>query len=194
MSNAIFPSLPGLSWSVVKSPQWSTRSQKAISGRELRAAFYSSPLWTFKLSYEVLRAGAERELQQIVGFFNARQGMFDSFLYVDPTDNAVVAAPFGVGDGITTAFRLTRAIGAFSEPVAAVQNGASIRVNGQVTGCTVDLMSATVNFAVPPAAGSALTWTGAFYYRVRFLHDSVDFDNFMKDLWQAKKVEFISVK
>jgi hypothetical protein len=29
---------------------------------------------------------------------------------------------------------------------------------------------------------------------VRFLQDSMDFNNFMKDLWDAKKVEFISVK
>jgi uncharacterized protein (TIGR02217 family) len=194
MGNAVFPVLPGLSWSVTKTPQWSTRTQKAVSGRELRAAYYSSPLWTFKLSYEVLRANGLQELQQLVGFFNARQGGFDSFLYADPSDNAVTQAPFGVGDGVKSKFQLTRPYGGFAEPVAALQGAPSIFVNGVQVGFTVDVNSGVVTLAAAPPAGAVLAWSGSFYYRCRFLQDSVDFDNFMKDLWQAKKVEFITVK
>lgn len=196
MSNAVFPVLPGLSWSVIKTPQWSTRVQKTVSGRELRAAFYNLPLWTFKLSYEVLRAGAEQELQQLVGFYNARQGAFDSFLYADPTDNAVTAQQFGIGDGTTTKFQLTRAMGGYVEPVVALQAAPAIYANGvlQSSGVSVNVTSGLATFTAAPAAGVLLSWTGSFYYRCRFLQDSMDFDNFMQNLWQAKKVEFVSVK
>jgi hypothetical protein len=40
-------------------------------------------------------------------------------------------------------------------------------------------------------AGSALTWTGSYYYRCRFLQDTLEFNEFMNSLWEAKKVEFI---
>ena len=52
---AIFPSLPGLGWSVSKAPKFATRTQKAISGRELRVVDQLYPVWTFTLKYEFLR-------------------------------------------------------------------------------------------------------------------------------------------
>jgi uncharacterized protein (TIGR02217 family) len=195
MSNAVFPVLPGLMWSVVKTPQWSTRIQKTVSGRESRAAFYSLPLWTFKLSYEVLRANTGQELQQLVGFFNARQGSFDTFLYADPSDNAVTAAVFGAGDGTTKKFQLLRPMGGYSEPILAPNGTPNIYANAVLQGgVTIDANTGVVTFATAPGAGVTLTWTGGFYYRVRFLQDSMDFNNFLKDLWEAKKVEFVSVK
>ena len=110
MSNAVFPVLAGLDWNVIKTPVWKTRIQEAVSGKELRAALMSYPLWKFSLSYTVLRANAANaELQTLMGFFNARQGMFDSFLYTDPTDNSVANQSFGTGDGSTTAFQIGRA-------------------------------------------------------------------------------------
>ena len=196
MSNAVFPVLPGLSWSVVKTPKWSTRVQTAVSGREYRAAYFSLPRWSFKLSYEVLRAGALAELQQLVGFFNARQGIFDSFLYADPSDSAVTALQFGTGNGVTTAFQLVRTLGGNIEPVVALPAVPAVFANGvlQSSGVSVNLNTGLATFTTAPANGVVLTWTGSFYYRCRFLQDDIELENFMKDLWQAKKVEFISVK
>lgn len=195
MSNAVFPVLPGLSWSVTKTPKWSTRVQTSISGREYRAAFFTLPLWSFKLSYEVLRAGAQQELQQLAGFFNARQGSFDSFLYADPSDNAVTAQQFGTGNGVATAFQLTRSLGGNAEPVAALQAAPAIYANGVLqAGVTVNLNTGIATFAAAPANAALLTWTGSFYYRCRFLQDELGLENFMQNLWQAKTVEFMSVK
>ena len=50
MSNAIFPTLPGLKWGTTRTPQWSTQVQQASSGREMRAAFWSYPRWKYSLS------------------------------------------------------------------------------------------------------------------------------------------------
>jgi hypothetical protein len=109
MSNAVLPTLIGLAWDLVKSPQWSTLVQRASSGKETRATYYSSPVRSWALKYELLRTTTLLpELQTLEGFFNARQGRFDSFLYSDPSDNTVAAHGFGAGDGATTAFQLQR--------------------------------------------------------------------------------------
>jgi hypothetical protein len=52
---AIFPSLPGLAWSVTKAPRFATRIQRAVSGRELRILDQPYPIWTWTLSYSLLR-------------------------------------------------------------------------------------------------------------------------------------------
>lgn len=51
-----------------------------------------------------------------------------------------------------------------------------------------------VTFNTAPGTGAALAWSGQFYRRCRFLGDRLDTDRFMADLFQARRVEFISVK
>lgn len=195
MSLPIFPDLPGVSISVVKTPRWSTLVQQSVSGREVRAALYSYPTWRFSLSYEVLRADALAELQTLVGFFNARQGAFEPFLFDDSTDNTVTDQVFGYGDGVQTKFQLMRQITGLEniEPIFATNGATAISINGTpATGWTET--DGLISFASPPPAGSALTWTGGFYYRVRFLEDSADFENFLYRLWRLKKLDLVSVK
>lgn len=198
MGNAVFPSLPGVTWNVSKSPEFSTQSHRSVSGRELRATFQQYPLYTFALSYEVLREGALTELKQLLGFFLARQGSFDSFLYTDSSDFSVTDGSFGVGNGVTTQFQLVRAYGAgsntFAEPVQNVNALNNIKVSGVAKTASIDYtVSSTglVTFTTAPAAGAPLTWTGTFYYRVRFTKDSSEFNQFLRDLWENKKVDFI---
>jgi hypothetical protein len=49
-------------------------------------------------------------------------------------------------------------------------------------------------FAAPPSNTVQLSWSGTFWFRVRFTHDSTDLEQFLQDLYSAKKVEFISEK
>lgn len=129
MSNAVFPALLGQDWSGTKSPIFSTKVQQALSGKELRLAHMIYPLWKFSVGYEVLRSDTRQDFQTLIGFFLARQGMFDSFLYTDPNDNAVTAQGFGVGDNITTSFQLLKAYGGYVEPVQNVNGTPQIFVN-----------------------------------------------------------------
>lgn len=195
MSNAVFPTLPGLLFNVVKQPEFSTKVQRATSGKELRAAFMQYPLWTFKLSYEFLRsAAAYTEMQTLLGFFTARQGMFDSFLFSDPDDNSVTDYQFGIGDGVTTKFQLTRAYGAFIEPVQNVNVLTNIKKAGTTLASPADYSidaNGLVTFVTAPAGGNALTWSGTYYFRVRFLQDVAEFNKFMQGLWDLKKLEFV---
>lgn len=198
MSNAVFPDLPGLKWSTSKAPIWKTRVQESVSGKELRTALMSFPRWRYSLAYEVLRAETVyQELQTLVGFFNARRGSWDSFLYLDPDDNAVAAQQFGVGDGATKDFQLTRPFGGFVEPVQNVNGAPAITKGGVLQATPGDYsLSATglVSFVAAPAIGVPLAWTGSYYVRCRFERDTEEFTQFLKDLWEARRIEFRTEK
>lgn len=192
MSNAIFPTLPGLTWSITKSPTWSTQIQTSVSGREQRAAFYLYPLWNFTLTYEFLRSDSNAELQSLMGFYNLRKGSYDSFLFKDPSDFNVTNQVIGTGDGTTKTFYLLHPIGSWVEPIGYSDNITVVTVNdvAVLTGITNDGVSVT--FATAPSAGASIKWGGTFYYRVRFAKDAVDYENFMYQLWSLKKLELVT--
>jgi uncharacterized protein (TIGR02217 family) len=98
----------------------------------------------------------------------------------------------GVANGAKLQFQLVRAYGsAFVEPVCNVVSITNIKVNGvaktQGTDYTVS-STGMVIFKSAPVSGN-ITWTGSYYYRARFLQDSMSFTKFMKDLFSAKQVE-----
>ena len=199
MSNAIFPTLPGLAWNVVITPTFSTAIKRAVSGRELRAAYAAYPLWKISLSYEFLRDGNRGvDLDTLVGLFLQVKGQWDSFLYTVPSDNVATAKVFGAGDGSTKIFQLVRTFGAggfgFVEPVQNLNGNPLIYVNGVLKSTPADYTidaSGIVTFTAAPGNGLPVSWSGSYFYRCRFLQDSADFSAFMLDLWELKKLEFI---
>lgn len=198
MGNAIFPTFPGLKWGRKKTAVWSTGTQKSASGREFRTAYYTYPQWRFSLSFEVLRTKASvNELEQLAGFFNARKGSFESFLYEDPTDNAVTDQAIGNTVQGVTRYQLVRSMGGFIEPVLAVKERPAVKVGGVALTYGRDYTvtdKGVLVFNTPQTPSRPITWTGGFYFRVRFTSDTVDFENVLGSLWAAKKIEFTSVK
>lgn len=198
MSNAVFPTFPGLKWGRKRTAVWSTNIQKSASGREIRSAYYTYPQWKFSLSFEVLRTKASiNELEKLAGFFNERRGSFDSFLYEDPTDNKVTDQLIGnVVQGVTR-YQLVRNYGGFTEPVLAVKGTPTVKVGGVALTHGRDFSidnNGVLVLNTPQTPDSPITWTGGFYFRVRFTSDTVDFENFIGHLWNAKKIEFTSLK
>lgn len=198
MSNAVFPTFPGLKWGRKRTAVWSTNIQKSASGREIRSAYYTYPQWKFSLSFEVLRTKASiNELEKLAGFFNERRGSFDSFLYEDPTDNKVTDQLIGnVVQGVTR-YQLVRNYGGFTEPVLAVKGTPTVKVGGVALTYGRDFAidnNGVLVLNTPQTPGRPITWTGGFYFRVRFTSDTVDFENFIGHLWNAKKIEFTSLK
>lgn len=171
MSTQIFPSLSGLGWSVTRTPLWKSRVQEVISGKETRIAYWSCPRWQWEMSFDFLRqAGANQqasgfvgasygEFAELAGFFNARQGQFDTFLYQDPDDNTVLGQAIGIGDGSTTSFALMRAFGNFVEPVLAPSALAAAYIGGvPVPGSGLSAPPAPATSAAPGGAISATTY------------------------------------
>lgn len=195
MSNDVYPDLIGLKFGVTRTPRFKTTIDETASGREYRTALMVYPRTKVTLSYEFLRDRTSAdEFRTLLGFFKKRRGSYDSFLLNDPDDNSVTDQQFGVGDGTTTAFQLVRTLGGFVEPVYDLNGVPTIQVNGGAPGSYSISATGLVTFAAAPAVGADLTWSGAYYWRCRFMQDEMEFEKFMQQLWQAGKVEMQVVK
>lgn len=201
MSTQILPSLVGLGFDVVRTPLWDTTVQASISGKETRIARQVYPRWRWELSYNVLRSSASyNELQQLAGFFNARQGMYDTFLYQDADDYAVTGQQQGIGNGTATTFPLIRSFGGFIELALAPKTVSAVYINGvlQSSGWSVtgwgSASPGVLTFVSPPANGAAITADFSYYFPCRMAADSVSFTLFLSQHYRAKKFSFISVK
>lgn len=215
MGNLVFPALSGLKWDRKKTPEWSTKVQRTASGKESRVSFFSSPLWNFSLTYEFLRTDHTfDELKSIVQLFNSCKGSFDTFLFSDPYDRTVVGQVIGYGDGTTASFQLLRNNMGVIENVVSVDYSDSLQsieavtliseitsftaikfyINGVENYHNSTSSTGVLTFNIAPQLNDVISWTGQFYYRCRFKEDMMEFNNFMLNLWEAKKVEFVSVK
>lgn len=206
MSNAIFVPPAGLMWGVRKRPNWNTRIQKSVAGNETRVAFASAPRWRWSLAFEFLRQNATNpEWQYLAQFYNDRLGMWDSWLYSDPTDNTIAAADrttlgsFGTGNASTTQFQLGRkvyATGATRESIYNVNGTPAIYKDNTLQTVTTDYTissSGRVTFVSAPGVGVNVNWYGSWYWRCRFDQDMNDYDNFMSGLWSLGELSFISI-
>ena len=202
----VFPALPGLSWSVTKTPTFQTRIQRAVSGRELRALDYPYPLWQFTLVFAFLRdeptAGLD-ELRSLLGFYLTCQGAYGTFLFQDPYDYQVTGQYLGTGDSSSAVFQLQRTMGTslpsggFVEPIVAPNLVTAVYFDGIIQNpaiYSVDPDTGLLTFATPPSTGLVVSADFSYWFRCRFIDDSYDFENFMYRLWQLKKLTFISVR
>jgi hypothetical protein len=151
-----FPVLPGQGWSVHKKPSFSTRVASHVSGREVRAPFYSNTLYEFELTFDGLASNAAypglgtNSLQSLMGLYLQVQGQFGTFLYTDPTDNSATAQAIGTGNN-GYAYTFQRTLGGVTEPVSWVTAVANIYLNGiNQPGILWSLSTPNTLFFVPP--------------------------------------------
>lgn len=203
MSTHVFPSLIGLEWNVTRDPIWSSQIQDALSGAQTALSFWSYPKWAWKISFSYLPSTAtQQDMQTLAGFFNIMQGRFDSFLYQDADDSAIVGQALGTGDGTTLTYQLVRAFGGFIEPILAPHTVSKVYVDGidQVGHWTVSNWGTAtpglITFAGghAPTAGKAVTADFSFYFPVRFDSDQISFTNFMSKMWSNSSIKFTSIK
>lgn len=186
MSGSLFPTFAGQSWPVKRTPIFNTKVVKATSGAEVRAYFSPYPVYKIELTFEYLSLA---DWANLGGFFKLQKGKWDWFYFNDINDNAVVGQSFGTGDGTTTAFQLVRSLGGFTEPVENVTGTPSVYKDGvlQSSGYTIG-STGIVTFSAAPAAAAVLTWTGSFYWRVRFDQDEAEFVENMSQFFDLKKL------
>lgn len=115
-------------------------------------------------------------LTQLKQIFMACRGQLHSFRVKDYSDFEADGEVFGEGDASTVAFQLskTSTFGAASylRTIVKPQLGTIIvTVNDAVTSVTIDYSTGIVLFAVAPAAGAILRWSGEFRIPVRFNSD-----------------------
>lgn len=125
------------------------------------------------------RKCSEDELNTIINFFNARNGKFQGFRFLDRGNYKAegtqgIVNTTGLGDG-TAVGQLYRQYASgvdtykkkIRKPVAGT---VTIYKNGAVlASAVVDTTTGSVTFATPyPTASDALTWVGQFHLPVRF--------------------------
>jgi len=87
--------------------------------------------------------------------------------------------------------------GGFMEPIVAPNVVSAVYLDGITQNpatYSVDPQTGLVTFATPPGSGLTITADYSYYFRCRFVDDSYAFENFMFQLWQMKKLTFISVR
>lgn len=199
MTDSVFPVLRGQSWPVVRHTLFKTLVDEALSRRVSTLALQQYPMYEWEVAFEWLADNATpSDIRSIVGLYNQCQGRADTFLYRDPIFNAVVAEPFGVGDGVTLDFQLVAKFanvgGAGASDIIQNFNGApQIFDNGGLPNPHLLGPSGIVSFSPAPSPGHILTWTGAFYYRCRFSDDTLETSDFMANWWEVKSLKFRSI-
>lgn len=173
MSTQVLPSLPGQGIEVTRTPLWSGLIQKALSGKETRLSLMSYPDYQFDITFNVARATAATsyEFQQLLDFFNSRQGQVDTFLYTDPDDNSTTGQQLGVGNGVTAQYQLLRKVvgGSFLEPILAPNTVSAVYLSG--VSIPAAGYSAPGTPSLSTASGGSLTNT-TYYVKVTWVTSS----------------------
>lgn len=198
MSDLIFPTLRGLTYPIGKTPNWSTTTQRSMSGIPKFFQNYTYPYYTLKLVFDYLsdEDNQSDDIHTLLGFYNRLGGAGQDFLFADSLfeNNTVNNQLFGVGDGQTTAFRLARNYGGFIEPVFGLIMTPVITIDGvPTTAFTWDTI-ALITFTTAPALNAQIAWSGDWYYRCHFKVDTSDFDQIFSDAWELQDLQLETVK
>lgn len=191
MSDVFFPSTQsGYVWDSKKKPVFNTIVHSSATGCDVRISLYSQPVYEFMLSNQWL---TKADKDALIGFFIARKGAFDTFLYFDEDCTATRNA-FAIGDGETYIFQLAKSIGSGREVVnIPYLAGVILYLDGSElivgTHYTINYLG-VITMIYTPYAGMVLSWSGTAYYRCAFLEDALEYNQFADRLYDCNEVKF----
>ena len=203
---AVYPTLPGLAYSVLWEPQFSNMpTAKSASGAELDLGLASTPLHLFTLTYNFLRDRfGETEFKALMGFFLAAGGNLGRFLFKNPDDCCVKQQFIATTDGSAHTWQLVRTFGdglnSATEPVGYVDltQPFNVYLDGVLqpadtySVATTAPVNQVLDFNGTPSAGQKITVDMTYFYYCKFSTANLSFEKFMNQLWQLKKIELQS--
>jgi len=185
------------------SPGFSTNVVTSASGFESRNANWAQARLRFDAGPGVR---GDSELATLIAFFRARRGPAVGFRFRDPYDfssNGMSGAPtptdqaIGTGDGARDRFELVKAYGSGEQRRITRPAGGTVRVALEgaelVSGWTLEPQG-LVQFAVPPAAGAAVTAGFLFDVPVRFAEDRIEINRATFAAGEAPSVPLIEIR
>jgi hypothetical protein len=94
MTLQVYPTLPGLTYPVLKAADFDTLLQTAANKYEVALPQTVNPIWSWQLIYDFVRdfltpGFTVTELRTLLDFFLYQQGQAGEFLFLDPDDNYV---------------------------------------------------------------------------------------------------------
>ncbi len=167
--------VPGFGFS--GGPEFQTNIQNLQSGREKRNGEWAICRHKYTAPYKNISNDGYLAVKRV---FLICRGRLHTFLHRDWGDFTATDEPFGIGDGTTTTFQLSKLSdlgggATYSRIVTKPDTGVAIKVNGVVTAASVSQLDGSVAFSSAPASGAALTWSGEFFVQVRFDMDYLPF-------------------
>lgn len=161
----------------VGGPEFNTNIQSIANGRESRNADWDICRHFYTAPFRNIPAEAYRKIKKV---FLICRGRNHSFLHRDWGDYEAIDEPFGIGDGTTTTFQLSKLSsdggGTYLRTITKPDVAESTtKVDGVLTGSTISATDGSVEFAAAPADGAVLTWTGLFFVQVRFDNDKLPY-------------------
>jgi hypothetical protein len=159
MSLSVFPSLPGLTYTSMKTPKFNTLVQSGANEYEVRLPQYTNPVWTWTLIFDFLHDffwgsfETVSELRTLMGFVNDNYGKASSFLYTDPDDNSVGPALVGGLPNVPLAqlALVSDGVGNYYSPVQRTLDGTSFEDITDLNGAIAVYLDGTL-----AAAGSGV--------------------------------------
>jgi len=116
----------------------------------------------------------------------------------------VTGQSIGTGNASTQDFQLQRTLGGYTQPVFDI-NGVTATLGSPVNNVYINAVlqapssytiSATGNlhFNTAPASGVTIAADISYFWRCRFAEDFYDFENFVQNLFEVKKVTLKRVR
>ncbi len=181
-----------ISYGATGGPTYSTDVVTLFSGHEQRNVNWKAARAKYNIASGVK---TEAQWQALISFFRARKGKAIGFRFKDWSDYKVIGQQIGIGDGLTTRFRLVKSYTSGSAAVTRVINKpvvgtVIIRRNNNLRGSidySIDHTTGIVSFTEPPAAGIIITADFEFDVPVRFDTDElqISMDSFNTGSWNS---------
>lgn len=171
MTIPTFPTLLGLTYPIMWSPEWRTIVQEAISGKDTRIQLWTYPRYKFTLPVSRLVANGTADWQTLVGLYNSVGGGALPFHFNWSYDNAATNQALGTGNavqptgnthgtttvdslssitGIVVGMQITGANIQAGTTILAIPTGSSITLSqtatGSASGSTFTIGTAAFNF------------------------------------------------
>lgn len=153
-------------------PVYSVDIVTNAGGYEQRVSNWSEPLARYDVSHGVR---SEAQLQELINFFHARNGMARGFRFKDWTDYQATGQSIGIGDDTTTDFQLIKSYSSGSETqVRTIKKPVTGTVKiyfdsvEKLSGFTIDTTTGIVTFDTAPTTGVSITADFEFDVPVRF--------------------------
>lgn len=162
-------------------PSWNTKVVQLRNKRSRRNAAWSQPKHVFTVPFT---DRFPEHYRQVLDTHLICRGRWHAFRIRNQLDYVASGQVFGAGDGSTNVFQLGRLITLGGESLLMEIHALSIApdaptpqafVDGTPVSATFNNRTGVVTFAVAPADGSVLSWSGYFDVWVRFLSDDLPF-------------------
>jgi hypothetical protein len=220
MTPIVFPTLPGLGFSVHWKPQFiNAKTATAASGADIDVALADTPLHDFELTFNFLRDGAgwqggtnglgpiqSIEWRTLAGFVLQMQGTVGRCLFKWKDDCSVTGQNIGTTDGTTRIWTLVRTLGAGgyggTEPIGWLDQtqpfnlylGGVLQAPSTYALLTSVGAEQQIDFNAAPAAGQTITCDMTYFYYCKLSENAQDFEKFMNQLWKLGKLTLHSCR